>query len=413
MHCDLMSNMTYVSWKKDSVKWALQPGRWCAIMARKWKDSDFMLWNRQEYIDLMTFGEARRPMFVELFGPLVGLEQEWREQGASRRELSLDAFDFDYIERVEPGCNTGVLGGFEPCVLEDTPEYRISRDELGRIMKLPKKTATLPLPLDYAVKDDKDWEKIRHFYAYSDQRIDREKLIMAKKRQEGGALVTCDIPGGFDLPRELMGEEAACLCYYENPELMRDILQTAGEMLYRVLDTVTDVVTIDNLLIHEDLAGKSGPMVGPVQVEEYIKPYYQKIISLLKEKGTKIFSQDSDGFIEPVMDSFINCGVNVFFPMEPQAGMDVVKMRKKYGETIAFKGGIDKMALRRDKTAIFKELEYKLQDCLKKGMAFGLDHRIPNGVSLENYRYYVDTAREMLGMSPRDTQNGRHVRMAF
>ena len=46
-------------------------------------------------------------------------------------------------------------------------------------------------------------------------------------------------------------------------------------------------------------------------------------------------------------------------------------------------------------------------------MVFGLDHRIPNGVSLENYRYYVDTAREILGMPPRDTQNGKHVRMAF
>ena len=139
-----------------------------------------MLWNRQEYIDLMTFGETRRPMFVELFGPLIGLDQEWREQGASARELSLDAFDFDYVERVEPGCNIGVLGGFEPCVLEDTPEYQISRDELGRTMKLPKATATLPLPLDYAVKDEMDWEKMKHFYVYSDQRIDREKRIAAK-----------------------------------------------------------------------------------------------------------------------------------------------------------------------------------------------------------------------------------------
>ena len=32
------------------------------------------------------------------------------------------------------------------------------------------------------------------------------------------------------------------------------------------------------------------------------------------------------------------------------------------------------------------------------GMCFSLDHRIPNGTPLENYRYYVKTAREILGI---------------
>jgi len=35
-------------------------------------------WHREEYIELMTFGRVERPMFVELFGPLVGLEEQWR-----------------------------------------------------------------------------------------------------------------------------------------------------------------------------------------------------------------------------------------------------------------------------------------------------------------------------------------------
>ena len=36
-----------------------------------------MKWNRQEYIDLMTYNHPKREMFVELMGPLVGLEDEW------------------------------------------------------------------------------------------------------------------------------------------------------------------------------------------------------------------------------------------------------------------------------------------------------------------------------------------------
>ena len=34
------------------------------------------------------------------------------------------------------------------------------------------------------------------------------------------------------------------------------------------------------------------------------------------------------------------------------------------------------------------------------GCVLALDHRIPNGTPLENYRYYVRTAREILGLEP-------------
>ena len=45
------------------------------------------------------------------------------------------------------------------------------------------------------------------------------------------------------------------------------------------------------------------------------------------------------------------------------------------------------------------------------GMVFGLDHRIPNGTPLANYRCYVRTAREILGLDPVGVPGRR--RMAF
>jgi hypothetical protein len=42
---------------------------------------------RKQYLDMMTFGHMERPVFVELFGLLVGLEDEWRAQGATPDEL--------------------------------------------------------------------------------------------------------------------------------------------------------------------------------------------------------------------------------------------------------------------------------------------------------------------------------------
>lgn len=367
-----------------------------------------MKWNREEYIDLVTFRKFDRQMFVELFGPLVGLEQEWIKQGATSEELDLTAFDFDYVPLVSCGGNTGLFGGLAPRILEDTSEYVIEVDSYGRKTKLCKGKATIGLPLEYPVTDMDSWLKIKHWFEFNEKRIDNDAVEFAKVAQINGSLVMASIPGGFDLPRQLLGEEGACLCYYDNPELMLDILETAGSTAFKVLDRISDELTI------EDMAGKSGPLIGPNLVYKFIKPYYRKVWDMLSAKGTMLFSQDSDGNMNAVIDSFLDSGVNIVFPAEPAADMDMVELRRKYGKHLAVKGGIDKHVLRQGKEEIRKELEYKLQPLMKQGgTVFGLDHRIPNGTPLDNYRYYVDTARDILGLPNRNKLSSGWSRMAF
>ena len=372
-----------------------------------------MKWSREEYLELMTFGSLDRPMLVELFGPLVGLPEEWAAQGATEEELSLAAFDFDYVPTFDCGARCGLAGGQTPRVLEDTPQYTVTLDSLGRRMKMIKGCATLPLPLDFPVTDMDSWLKIKPLFEFNEGRIDKERIEEAKRLQARGVLIRGAIPGGFDLTRELMGEENLCIAYYEDPELIHDILDTVTCTAYKVYERVGEELTIDNLFVHEDMAGKSGPIVGPNIIEEFIAPYYKRIWGLVSSGGTRLFSQDSDGNMNAVIDSFLDCGVNVMFPFEPAAGMDMVKTREKYGTALAIKGGIDKHVLRRSREDIRRELEYKLQPSMHRGTVFGLDHRIPNGTPLENYRYYVNTAREILGLPPADKKNGVHVRMAF
>ncbi len=456
-----------------------------------------MKWTREEYLDLLTGTNPKRQMFVELFGPLIGLEEEWLAQGASSEEVEMTAFDFDYVPQFSVG-ETGPIHTLEPVVLEENADYYIGRDYLGRTVKMCKATATIPLPLDYPVKNMEDWLQIKHMFTFYPERINWNQIEQAKKKmckatatiplpldypvknmedwlqikhmftfyperinwnqieqakklQKEGTLILAHIPGGFDLPRELMGEEVVCLSYYDQPELMQDILQTLshipggfdlprelmGEEVvclsyydqpelmqdilqtlsdtsYQVLDAISREITIDNLCVHEDMAGKSGPLAGPNQVQKFIAPYYRRIWDLLSSRGTKLFSQDSDGNMEAVIEPFMKAGVNLFYPCEPAAGMDIVSLRKKYGSKILFKGGIDKHVLRSSKEDIRRELEYKMQPLMQQGgVVFGLDHRIPNGTPLENYRYYVNTAREILGREPLSPEQKSWARMAF
>jgi len=319
------------------------------------------------------------------------------QQGATPEELDFSAFTYRCEARGYVPVNTGRQGGYPDELIEETDEHKIWRDGLGRTMKLPKMTATLALPMDYPVKSMDDWLKIKPWYEFAEDRLAGDWRAKALEHKSNDKVVAVGIPGGFDEPRQLMGEEELCVAFYTQPELIHDMLETIGDTAYRVLDRVSAEVQIDFLSVHEDMAGKSGPLAGPSQIGEFIKPYYRKVWDLLESRGARIFDQDSDGDMNPVIDAFLDAGVNCMHPMEPAANMDIVKIREKCGTRLAFYGGIDKHVIRRSKQEIVDELEYKIPPMVKSGgCVLALDHRIPNATPLENYRFYVQKAWEIM-----------------
>jgi hypothetical protein len=357
---------------------------------------------REELLDHMTFRSNERPLFDEIFGPLLGLKEEWLEQGATPGELDFSAFRYRCPARGYLSVKTGAVSGLATTVLEETDDIRITRDKYGRRMKLIKNAATLPLPMDYPVRNWEDWLRIKPWYLFQESRLAGDWEAQGRALREKQIPIQAVIPGGFDEPRQLMGEEELCVAYYEQPDLIHDMLKTIGDTAFQVLERASSVLPIDILYTHEDLAGKSGPLAGPAQVLEFIKPYYRKIWDMLSARGTRLFLQDSDGDMRPVIPAFIECGLNAMLPLEPAAGMDIVKLREQYGTQMAFWGGIDKHVLRQSKAAIERELLYKVPPLVRSGgCIFGLDHRIPNGTPLENYRFYVRKMWEILESCPR------------
>lgn len=359
---------------------------------------------REEYLAHMTFEANHSPMFTELFGPIVGLKDEWRAQGASEAELDMSAFRYRRQMTAGVPVNTGLIGGRQEEVLEETDDAIVGIDRYGRRVKLFKRSATIPLPLEYPVRTMDDWIAFRHHYEFSEERFGDGWEGAAVIAREEGKVVSVSIPGGFDEPRQLLGEEGICVAFYEQPDLIHDILRTIGETARRVLDRVSKTVQVDQLNVHEDMAGKSGPLAGPKQVREFIAPYYLSIWEMLHDRGVRTFDQDSDGNMNAVVREFIDAGVNVMHPLEPAAGMDIVALRRRYGEKLAFVGGLDKHCLRRGEQAIIDELEYKIPPMMRTGGAvLSLDHRIPNGTPLEAYQFYVRKAWEIM---EREAGNG-------
>ena len=152
-------------------------------------------------------------MFTEIFGPIIGLKEEWEQQGATPQELDFSAYRYRCAAGGFLPINTGRDGGYPEEVIEDSDQYKIFRDGLGRTMKLPKGYATLPLPLDYPVKSFDDWLKIKPWYEFSDSRLSGNWRELANQFAKEDRVTTVSIPGGFDEPRQLMGEEETCVAF--------------------------------------------------------------------------------------------------------------------------------------------------------------------------------------------------------
>lgn len=352
---------------------------------------------RREYLDYMTFQSNERPLFTEVFGPSLGLKEEWEEQGASPAELDFSAFTYRCEARGFLPIFTGRLGGHREVLLKENDDHKLWRDGLGRTMMLPKRYASLPLPMDFPVETMDDWLKIKPWYQFSQERLAGNWQEIAHQFIAEEKVVCVSMPGGFSEPRELMGDEALCIAFYEDPELVHDIISTFTETTCQVLQRVSSAVQIDLLSVHEDMAGNTGPLIGPEMVKQFIAPYYRRVWELLNARGARVFDQDSDGDMRPLIDAFLESGLNCMHPVQPTANMDIVQLREQYGQRLAFYGGIDKHVLSRSRLEILEELEYKIPPMVHSGGAvLGLDHRIPIGVPLENYRFYIEKAWEIL-----------------
>ncbi|MFQ9800558.1 MAG: hypothetical protein ACLR23_18405 [Clostridia bacterium] len=83
-----------------------------------------------------------------------------------------------------------------------------------------------------------------------------------------------------------------------------------------------------------------GPMLSKSLFDEFIAPYYQKVVPALQSYGVSVLI-DTDGDVEPMISWFSECGIEGVLPLERQAGVDVSRIRQQYPKWKML-GGFDK-----------------------------------------------------------------------
>lgn len=253
------------------------------------------------------------------------------------------------------------------------------------------------------IQDEAGYDSIRN-YLYPESSIDYEKWEQwAEEQKRGDVVLWITVDGFFWLPRTLLGIEKHLYAFYDQPKFMHRINSDLAEWILRLIEDICRICTPDFITFAEDMSYNNGPMLSKGLFDEFIKPYYDKIIPVLK-KHNIVPIIDSDGDISTPAQWFHNSGIKGILPLERQSGVDAEVLREKHPDMI-FIGHFDKMTMSKGEAAIRAEFERLLPIAAKGGFLISCDHQTPPGVSYANYQLYVSLFREYAEKAGRMSQS--------
>ncbi|MCK5757555.1 MAG: methyltransferase, partial [Clostridiales bacterium] len=125
--------------------------------------------------------------------------------------------------------------------------------------------------------------------------------------------------------------------------ISRKVAQFYYQRALRVLEAADG--QIDVVGSGGDIGGQNNLMLSPEKWRKHIKPYSAKLITTFKEMGLKTFYH-SDGAISPVINDFIEMGLDVLDPIQVgAAGMTPEELYPAFGDRLSFHGAIDEVEL--------------------------------------------------------------------
>ncbi len=350
---------------------------------------------RERFHETMHFGKPDRPFMMPqwVFRDTV---KRWQAEGMPRDAHFNSFFGFDRYETLP--ISLGLVPGIEQETIEETEQYKIVADELGGRMRVWKdREIGMPQWITYPLRGRGQWE------------IFKERLDPAApcrypqywddaKRCWSGRDYPLGIHGGsyYGWIRNWMGMEHLAVMYYDDPELVREITNYIADFVIATIERAVDEVELDFAVLWEDMAMKTGSLISPSLVREFMLPCYQRVTAFLRARGIDVFLLDCDGNTDELIPLWLEGGVNGVYPIEVAADCDALKYRGQYGRELLMIGAIDKRALAADREAVREEVMSKVPRLVEAG-GYGpmVDHAAPPDIPFENFMYYLELLRDI------------------
>jgi uroporphyrinogen decarboxylase len=327
--------------------------------------------------------------------------QKWFKEGHIVKDEDLsDHFKYDI--RSVGAFNYVADLDFVEKIIEETDETKLVLNGNGATLRWHKLHASTPEHVDFVVKERIAWEeKVKPFLI--DEKLDRKRInfewykTVRDKCEKENLFCAWMGMNVFEQMHPVCGHEYMLMGMALDPDWVKDMCNVFSDLNVRLLEIlVAEAGKPDAIWYYEDMGFKGKPFMSPQMYKEIIMPAHKKTFGQAHAMGLPVIVH-SCGFVEPLVPGLIEAGMDCLQAMEVKAGMDVVRLKKMYGDKIAFMGGMDvRKLVSNDKNAILEELKLKLPVVMKdSGYILYSDHSIPDQVEYETYKFFLETGLNM------------------
>jgi uroporphyrinogen decarboxylase len=300
--------------------------------------------------------------------------------------------------RTSMGSDCVIVGGtvardFEPQVIEDD----VTTNEFGMHMKpteLYVEVVKCPLADAESVQDVEEYDFPD---PYAPGRFDKAKRDIDRFGKDYFVIGDVELTL-FELAWHMTGMEKYMMAMATGEEWLERLNERVMEWSTGLAKQLVEL-GVDALWFGEDLGSQTSTLISPDMWRDMFKPLWVDLIKEVRSLNPDIIIiMHSDGAVAPMIDDWIEMGIDVYNPVQPNVpGSNPKELKDRYEDSICFFGGIDQQELlpKGDRDEIRNEIKYR-EEILGRngGYLLAPAHIIQADVKPETVSEMIQAARE-------------------
>ena len=138
---------------------------------------------------------------------------------------------------------------------------------------------------------------------------------------------------------ETIGMEDFLVRMVTEPDFVRRATDVYVSRSIAYIDAFLDA-GVDAIMTTDDYSDNRGPIMGLDRFREFVLPGLQRQCEAV-HRGGGYFVKHTDGNTWPILDAFVELGIDAWHGIQPDIGMDLKLVKERYGSHLCLFGGVN------------------------------------------------------------------------
>lgn len=345
---------------------------------------------RERFLAALEHREADRVAIHD--NPWFTTTERWHREGLPGDVTPEEYFAFEMVHL--PWGDASLR--LEREVVDETDEYIVERNTNGALIRNWKHATSTPELIDHTLTSREAWEELKPRLAFAEDRLtlDGCRETYDGAREKGRFIVFGSVVG-YDRLSSVVGPGTLLPALKTDPDWVSEMVAAWADLNVAAAEVIlARGFDFDGAFLYDDMGYRGTPFFSNGVYRAVLKPHHKRMCDFFRGRGKKVLLH-SCGYVAPLIPDLVEAGFDCLQPLEVKAGMDLLALKKEYGDHLAFMGGIDVRAMSASPEVRENEIRTKVGAAKRGGgYIFHSDHSVPDDVSFEQYCDVIRLVKE-------------------